>query len=127
MNNIPTVVIVIIAVLLVGIFVLLLPTYATADLKAVVDVEDKRIAERKVYLRYEWSESELTTCEAYLPKGEVPTEQSWELLFENTEVMRQAFQVAKHNPNGQKITVRAREVQTLRGRGLLIESIRSSW
>lgn len=107
-------------------FILSAPLAADLDVKA--ELKDPRVSERRVYLRHEFTTGgDLIRCEGYLPKGEVPTEQVWELLFENAEVLRSTMAIAKHNANGTKIMIRGREVITLRGRGLLVESIRSNW
>lgn len=113
-----------------------------AELNVVAKLEDPRIGERKVYLSHTWANSrgeiikdgdkpadgwEIIACSVYLPKGDVPEPQSWVLVFETAEVLRQTIQICKHNPTGTKVKVTGREVTTLRGRGLLISEIKSNW
>lgn len=100
-----------------------------AELDVAARLVDPRISERKVYLRFERTTAgELVSLSVYLPKGDAgAVEKEWELLFESDEILRQTTNIARHNAVGKKIKVRGREVTTLRGRGLLVEEIRSDW
>lgn len=102
---------------------------APAELNVKAALDDPRVGDRKVYLRYEWAGDRLTVADIYLPKGVggVSEELTWELVFDTAEAYRQAYAVCKHNPVGTKIKVHGREVQTLTGRGFLMDTIQSSW
>jgi hypothetical protein len=104
------------------------PLPAGGQISAKLVMEDQRSSDYRVYLRHEFTTGkDLIRCEAYLPKGDVPLEQSWELLFETAEVLRRTVDICKYNSSGTKVMVHGREVQTIRGRGLLIDSIKSNW
>lgn len=115
---------------------LLVPALATplaADLPVRVGIDDPETKWRRVYLHSTWTlegeGSELVSVQVYLPKGDVPAEQTWDLLYADAEVLRQVVQVCRHNPNGSKVSVRGREVVTLLppGRGVVVEAVRTDW
>jgi len=109
----------------------LLPTPTAAELNVTARLEDLRVSDRKVYLSREFDGDPKTgkpvSIGAYLPAADAGQLIEWELVFESAEILRQAVDICRYKPSGTKILVRAREVQTLRGRALLVESIRSNW
>lgn len=97
------------------------------DLKAVVQVEDLRVSERRVYIRQTLDGKTVTGIKLFLPAGESPKALEWVILYETEEVLRKAIEIARHNDVGSKVQVIGREVVTFEGRALLISSIRSGW
>lgn len=114
--------------------IVLAATPIAAELNVVAKLEDPRITDRKGYLEHDYNGTgipQIIICRLYLPpKDTLADRLEWDLVFETDEIKRQAIAICKAHrlpADDVKITVRGREIVTLKGRALLIESIRSGW
>lgn len=109
------------------------PSKLEADLKVTANVEDLRLADRRLYLRYEFTGEkllrgdQLTSVEVFITAKESTKDESWTLVFENEEVLRKAVEICCHNPVGTKVHIHGREIRMLRNRGFVVDLIESHW